>query len=224
MREITIITFILFSMFISSCGKDNESSNLRESNPSVPEKVKDISNLPLEQALKIKYDRILFKCDYKLSLLRPDVLGGVSRTQVEKQFFVWDLLENFNKRTELDIEYKFENVLTRIQWKVEPGLIKEAAIAIENSKNSFYQLTDAVILKGSSLTELIEYNNKGGEMGTSEIVVNEKIYFDRVSEQVTASEFNFSEQDNNSTKFSLNCVLDAKVKPGYEPDFKLVKN
>ncbi len=225
MKSVFVISALFISLFILGCGGDEGASVGRKKVGSLPSKPQDISKLPLDEAIKVKYEKLNFKCDYKLVLLRPDSIGGIAKTVVEKQFYVWDIRNDFNKNAQLELDYKFETVHTKILWDVEVDLVKSATPGKDKNKHKpLYKLEDAVVLKGASIAQLVEYDSNGVELGSSEIHLNDRVYFDRVPLEVSNSEHKFSKDAKNSTHFNLNCILDAKVKAGFESDFKVVRN
>lgn len=211
----------VLSVFNWGCSRDQGADLARDKGGAISEKPGDISKMPLEQALRTKYSQILFFCDYKMIFFRPDPIGGVAKTMIEKQFFVWDILSNFSKNSRLNLDYKFENVETRIAWDLEVGLLEQGRVESDaKSRSQVYDLQDAVFLKGTSVTELIEYDDRGMKVGSSEIYLNDRFYYDRVPSEVSNSEHKFTDESRNVTGFYMTCKIDAQVNPGFEGDFQ----
>ncbi|MCB0391992.1 MAG: hypothetical protein KDD58_11920 [Bdellovibrionales bacterium] len=225
MKVIRLLLVSLMILTMSGCGKDKSNEDSRGGSPAVPQKPTDLSKLPIDQAIKVKYSKLNFKCDYKLVLLRPDKVGGVAKTVLEKQFYLWDLVNDFNKNAELELKYEFENVYSRVVWNVEVGMVAKATPGQDGQQySSAYELTDAIVLKGTSLSSIKEFAESGTELGSSETQLNDQIYYDRIPMEVTNTIYEFADLEANSTQFYVNCMLDAEVKPGFESDYKVNKN
>ena len=164
------LLILLSSIWFLGCNQDKGSDVARPSsgNNNFSSKPGDIKNLPLELALQKKYSQILFVCDYQLELQRSDKIGGISKTQLTKQFFVKDLLQDFQPSFKLNLDYEYEMVKSEISWEFEMGLTDVVKIKSNlNPKNSMVELEDAIFLKGSSVTQLSELDEKGRTIGSS---------------------------------------------------------
>ena len=77
------------------------------------------------------------------------------------------------------------------------------------------RLREAVFLKGSSVTELSEADEKGNKLGSSEVFLKDRLYYDRINNEVASTEHRFSDDTRNITKFNLECLVDAITNEGF---------
>lgn len=191
--------------------------------PQTPdEKAKRLKEMPLEQALKTKYSRLQFVCDYGLTVTRPSGDGGSGSYSSSEQLLIWDLLEDYTKVRWFDFDYDFENVETNFQFKMTLSL--EDLTSIKRDKDGrevAVKLVNAITASGEVQMRIVEKSLDGK---TTELVIGRgpegKVFNDRLPKDLIVTSFGPKNDPRRHTSIDVECSLDADVYPGYEGDYQ----
>lgn len=208
---------ILLLIFTTACSDENKSvdSDKKREKP----KVQQLSKLEDESVgdfIKRKYSKLIFVCSLEHSTLASE--GSVDQDPKVYDFLTWNLLADYSVVRNQEVEFDLDNMSMVIQFNLQSGLKKTLLHSVITKESvTEYKLEEAFQLSGSYNSETI-WTVDGKVVGVVSAEQNVNLY-DRVPS--TLEDFQLG--SGNGLSVSVDCLIDAEARPGFEGQFEVTK-